>query len=211
MCALVLMLGGAKASAQDAGAVGVSMGYPSAVGVMWHVAERFAIRPEVSFSASTNENPITSSLSALGGGSSTTSVSSSTAKGVGVGISGLFYIGKWDALRAYVAPRFVYAIDKNTSEFTTERFVVNPGPSFVLTPMTVTTTSRRTLTGKSASGLFGASYSLHKRFSVFGEAGFGYETLGLSSTSTPSQEIELGGYNARTWNTRTAAGAIFYF
>lgn len=197
--------------------MGVTMGYPSSVGVIWHVAERFAIRPEVSFSTSTDENPISTSVTFSGdsGSSSSSSGSRSTSTGVDVGLSALFYIGKWGALRAYVAPRFVYSRDRGTFEFTSERFVVNPGsgtPFGPLTPVLVTTTTRRTLTGKSGSGLFGASYSLHERFSAFGEVGFGYETLGVSSTSTPQQFVDVSiGFKSHRWSTRTGAGVIFYF
>jgi hypothetical protein len=193
------------------------MGYPSSVGVIWHVAERFAIRPEVSFSTSTDENPISTSLSVVGGSEflPSSSGSRSTSTRVGVGISGLFYIGQWAALRAYVAPRFVYSRDRGTFEFTSERFVVNPSltaPFGPLTPVMVTTTTRRTLTGKSGSDLFGASYSLHERFSVFGEVGFGYERIGVSSTSTPQQSVDVSiGYKAHDWSTRTGAGVVFYF
>jgi hypothetical protein len=127
----------------------------------------------------------------------------------------LFYIGRWDALRAYVAPRFVYSRDSGTFEYTSERFVVDPSPGTpfgLLRSVTVTTTTKRTFTGKSGSGLFGASYSLHKRFSVFGEVGFGYATSGLSSTSTAERDIEISiGYRSHGWSTRTGAGVVFYF
>jgi hypothetical protein len=217
-CALAFMLYGATpAMAQDSGAVGVTMGYPSSVGVMWHVTERFALRPEVSFSTSTNETPLLFGLSSITGPStSSSSVSTSTSSTIGVGISGLFYVGKWDALRAYVAPRFVYTRSSGTSEYTSEPFVVNPsfgtayGP---LTPVTVTTKTESTLTSKSGMGLFGASYSLHERFTVFGEVGFGYSTSGSKSTSTPEPDLDIlvSGGGSHGWSTRTGAGVIFYF
>jgi hypothetical protein len=215
LCALACcLLRAPSASAQDSGSVGLTMGYPSAVGLMWHVTEGFAIRPEVSFS--TSENPISTSLTLSGdsGSSSSSSGSRSTSTGVGLGISGLFYIGKWDALRAYVAPRFVYSRNSGTFEYTSERFV-NPSPGAPfgpLIPVMVTTTTKRTFTGKSGSGLFGASYSLHQRFSVFGEVGFGYETSDMSSTSTPERDIDFSiGFKSHGWSTRTGVGVIFYF
>jgi hypothetical protein len=146
------------ASAQERGAVGVTMGYPSSVGLIWHVAERLALRPEVSLAKSGTETPGTR---LNGSGSAST---------VGVGISALLYVGKWDALRTYVAPRFVYSRRSGRTEVS--------GESLSLTPSGVTTTITQTITestttSKSAMGLFGATYSLHPHFSVFGEVGFG--------------------------------------
>ena len=51
------------ASAQESGDVGVFMGYPS-LGFVWHVSEKVAIRPEVSFSSTSTE--FESSLSGTG-------------------------------------------------------------------------------------------------------------------------------------------------
>ena len=125
----------------------------------------------------------------------------------------MFYVGKWDALRAYVAPRFLYSRTRSTSEYTSERFVVPTTPFAPLTPVLVTTTTKSTGTSKSGTGLFGASYSLHERFSVFGEVGFGYTTSGSSSTSTPERALDISvlGGASHGWSTRTGVGVIFYF
>ncbi len=207
-----VLCGPSSASAQDPGAIGLTMGYPSAVGVIWHVAERFAIRPEVSFATSTTDTP--SLVGTIGGGTSvSTSGSTTSSSAIGIGISGLFYLGKWDALRAYVAPRVQYSRTRTTSEYTSERFVGPPSLSTPLTPVVVTTTTKSTGTSKSGTGLFGASYSLHERFSVFGEVGFGYTTSGSSSTSSPAQafDISTSGGGSHGWSTRTGVGVIFYF
>jgi hypothetical protein len=191
------------------------MGYPASVGLMWHISERLALRPEVSFSTSTNENPtsivlVGTSPSLMSSSSSTRSTSSSST--IGVGISGLFYVGKWDALRAYVAPRFVYSRASGTSEYTSQRFFGPITPVSPLTPVVITTTTESTLTSKSGAGLFGAAYSLHERFSVFGEVGFGYTTSASRSKSTPEPDFDIS-TPGRThgWSTRTGAGVIFYF
>ena len=39
-----------EAQAQDTPRVGLTMGYPATVGVIWNVADRFALRPEMTFS-----------------------------------------------------------------------------------------------------------------------------------------------------------------
>jgi len=207
-----LLCGPSSASAQDPGAVGVTMGYPSSVGVIWHVAERFAIRPEVSFSTSTSEAP--SLVGSLGGGPTiSTSGSTTTSTAVGIGISGLFYIGKWDALRTYVAPRFVYSRNSATSESTSERFIPPTTPFSPSTPVVITTTTKSIGTSKSGAGLFGAAYSLHEHFGVFGEVGFGYTTSGSSSTSTPARDFDISllGGRSHGWSARTGVGVVFYF
>src|SRR4051794_26349760 len=113
----------APASAQDAGAVGVVMAYPSVIGVMWHVSDRIALRPEASFSTTASDNPQVASLVVVGSGAGTTSGFRSTSNTVGVGISGLITVAKWDALRVYLAPRFVFSRTSGRSTETSVRFV----------------------------------------------------------------------------------------
>jgi hypothetical protein len=107
-----------------------------------------------------------------------------------------------------VAPRFTYSRLAGSSERTSESFsLINFS---VVT--TTTTTTETTITTKSATGLFGAQYSLHKRFSAFGEVGFGYSTSRSSGKTTPPPTFEIS-LNPSThgWGTRTGAGVIFYF
>lgn len=94
---LACLLGGALASAnaQERGRVGVTMGYPASIGILWHVSDRVALRPEFSFSKtdSTSEGIV----------DATTDFSS-----LGTGVSALFFSSITDNLRTYVAPRFSY-------------------------------------------------------------------------------------------------------
>jgi len=55
------------------------------------------------------------------------------------------------------------------------------------------------------AGAFGAQYSLHDRFTVFGEVGVG--------TSFSSQKIGISGGRSETRvvSTRTRVGVVFYF
>jgi hypothetical protein len=85
----------ALASAQDAGALGVTMGYPGSIGLFWHVSETVAVRPEFSFSRQSVDSTPNND------GSSTWTVAT--------GASALFYLAKKDNLRPYVAPRLAYA------------------------------------------------------------------------------------------------------
>ena len=94
---LTCVLGGVvRADAQEHGRVGVTMGYPAAVGILWHVSDRVALRPEFSFSQAD---------------SSSESIIASTTDfwSVGTGISALVFAPVRDNLRTYAAPRFSYA------------------------------------------------------------------------------------------------------
>ncbi len=83
----------AFASAQEAGKVGVTMGFPASLGLIWHATEKIALRPEFSFTHS----------------SSDTSIGETSSDSVGLGLSALFYTKKWDNAGMYVAPRFLWA------------------------------------------------------------------------------------------------------
>jgi hypothetical protein len=86
----------AAVSAQEKGRTGVTMGYPESVGVLWHVSDKMALRPEFSFAHTSTDSNLPFATD-----------TSSTA--VGVGLSALFYLSDRDNLRPYVAPRWSYA------------------------------------------------------------------------------------------------------
>ena len=142
-----------SAVAQDQRTVGVTMGYPASIGVLWHVSPRVAIRPEFSFTFTSNE--FTSALDTL---------TTSDVSAVGVGASGLFYLSDVNKLRTYVSPRFTYARTTSSTEANGVSFgSEGSGKSY------------------SAGGAFGAQYALGDRFSVFGEVGVGYARQKTSS------------------------------
>jgi hypothetical protein len=188
----------ANALAQEAGQIGVTLGYPTAVGIIWHVTDNVAVRPEISFSTATTGSPafsftLPNVTADIGETSSTTVIA---------GVSGLFYFGEWDKLRAYLSPRYTYSrlTSSLNSTFGTE-----------------TRNSAYTVTGS-----FGAHYQLHRRFAVFGETGFGYTHTRSSFTSVFLQPVIPVGINvspvaqfeetnSHSWSTRTGAGVIFYF
>jgi hypothetical protein len=162
------------ASAQEP-KTGITMGYPASIGLLWHVSDRVALRPEFSFTRTDS-----SSESLINDESNFWSL--------GTGASVLLYAPLTDNLRTYLAPRFSYAKttgDTNTTESTTHVYTI--------------------------AGMFGAQYSLGRRFAAFGEVGFGYSRQNGSSTTT------IGGLANRVTNrgnavgTRTGAGVIFYF
>jgi hypothetical protein len=184
---ICLLLAAANARAQSASPqpipfqepanrIGITMGYPSTFGVVWEVNDRLALRPELSFSVGTSEG----SAAGVPGTSSDTWA-------VGVGVSALIYLKKWDALQTYVAPRFTYSRGTSSVEsaFGGDNDLKSEG--FTL------------------NGLFGAQYALHRRFSVFGEVGVGFS----------NGETTLSGVDGRTestsFGTRTGVGVIFFF
>jgi hypothetical protein len=68
---------------------GITMGFPTSVGVYWKVADRFAVRPEFTFSKTKTDNE-------------------PTTWSVGTGVTGLIYLNSGNPLRTYLAPRFTY-------------------------------------------------------------------------------------------------------
>jgi hypothetical protein len=187
------------ASAQNTRAVGVAMGYPTTIGVLWHVSDRFAIKPEIGLSWNSIESEPSGPFS-LGEFSTDTRQSS-------FGVAGLFYLGRWDALRTYVSPRIVYIT--STSE---SRLSVSP-PPVLFEPVIGTslflgdTETETSTSGLSVTGSFGGQYWLGERFSIFGEFGLAY------SQSETSGEVSIAErkLTSKTVGTRTAAGVVLYF
>ncbi len=206
---LVLLVTPAFAIAQDAPKVGLTMGYPSAVGVIWQAADRVALRGEFAWTVGSSES--SSSDPILG---APTAASPADSSSVGAGVSALFYLSRHDALRTYVAPRFAYSRNSATA-------TVAGGP--------VSSSSDGWL--YSTSGSFGAQYTMARHFGVFGEIGLNYNSsttrtstvetittgIGISSgiagsvvTRTTSFTIRGDGHS-RSFGTRGGVGVIFYF
>jgi Outer membrane protein beta-barrel domain len=165
----------APALAQDQGDVGINMGYPASAGVVFHLTDSVALRPEISFTRISSDSD-----SAFGD----LSTSNYTYE---IGISGLLYVGRWDKLRAYVAPGYAYRRTGGANE--------------VDFPQIGSTT----VSGHTFQGSFGAQYSLHEKFSVFGEAGLRYFTQQTRSS------FSNAGVDFRSIGSRGAVGVIFYF
>jgi opacity protein-like surface antigen len=192
--AFVLLSMTATAHAQDTGRVGLTMGYPAAIGVVWHVSERVAVRPELSWSDNSSESTSTVTFTIQGISNTTTTRSTSDGWTVGVGASGLFYMRKSDGLSTYVSPRVMYTRSVSSTSSSNATGSLLPQP----------TEFRNS--GYLASGSFGAQYALGRRFGVFGEIGLAY------SRSTNSNNLSVAGNNSsRTISTRSGAGVLFYF
>jgi hypothetical protein len=143
LTAAVVVLVPSMAFAQERGDTGISMGYPSAISLVWHATDTIAIRPEITVTRN--------SSSAESSGIERESSSWAT----GVGASALFYVTHDGNLRTYLSPRVAY------SRTTSKTDAILP-----LEDTIENTTNSTTVTGS-----FGAQYSVGERFSVFGEVG----------------------------------------
>ena len=194
--ALTIVVVAPKVSAQDEPRVGIAMGYPASVGIVWHVSDRLALRPEIGASQSSGEVtgtvnvPITGVVP--GSSVSSTVVSINDNWQVSAGISALFYLTRHDALRTYVSPRWAYTRTSSTS---------SNGP----VPSAQSTSAGN---GHFVSGSFGAQYALARRFSVFGEVGAAYTRIAVSPTSSGFLVTESVTHGV---STRSGAGVILYF
>lgn len=202
MGAVMIAFGGAaSAAAQDAGKVGITMGYPASIGVIWHISDRIALRPEISLqqisNTITSTITVTTGITQSGGviTTSTTTTATSDQWTAGYGVSALFYVRQWDALRAYVTPRFQYTHGSSSSTSNVSSVSSIPGSATEFSQNAYTVT-----------GSFGAQYGLGSRFGLYGEVGFGY----THQTSENSFAV-AGNSTGHTVATRSGAGVIFYF
>ena len=169
------------------------MGYPASVGIVWHLTDGIALRPEVTATRSTNDLTATSLVTVGGTTRSTSTLNSNDNWQVLFGVSALFYVSKHDALKTYVSPRWAYT--RVGSASTTD------GGN----------TSGSTGNTQFVSGSFGAEYALSRRFAVFGELGVAYSR----TTNTPNASAALStlftSSTSNTLGTRSGAGVILYF
>lgn len=167
---LTLLLLPSSAAAQEERRVGLTMGIPGAVGLIWQASDRVAVRPEFQFSHLTSES--TSPQLGLSSASEGWSVSP--------GVSVLFYLQRWDHLRTYVSPRFSFTRSTN---------------SFV--PSGAIDAAESTNKSYTGSGSFGAQYALGDRFSLFAEIGLSV-TRTTGSTDLSSSETSGRQWTTRT-------------
>lgn len=156
--AAVLLGVASHASAQDK-KIGLTMGYPSAFGVLWHVTDKVALRPELSLAGGSTEI----NASGFSANSDTNTIAT--------GISALFYLNTADKLRTYVSPRFTYSHASTDQDLS------------AITNSNATNTTNNT----SGQGAFGAQYYVSNRFAVFGELGIGFGRTESKSNITPSK------------------------
>jgi hypothetical protein len=188
-----------NSAAQDNPRVGIVMGVPAEIGVLWSVTESFAVRPDLTWTKSSTEATTTTAVAFPVPGLSPISVTTSAESSqIGVGVSALVYVSKGEALRSYVSPRVGYSRVRATVD-------LGPVP---LSPYA--TPSTTTLTSVAAAGSIGAQYSLAKRFAVFGEVGLSYAHTGDRS---PSANIAFIDTTSNGWSVgiRSGVGVVLFF
>ena len=175
-----------EAPAQDTPHIGLSIGYPASLGLLWEASTRVAVRPELSLDFAEAKHTSSDSFGV--------SHSSSEAWQVGIGISALFFVHREESLSLYLSPRYVHrrSISKTSHDERPGVIVLAPG-------------DRETI-GHTLSGSFGARYAMSTRFGVFGELGMSHER----DNSTPSSENES---ESRFTNVgiRSGVGVVFLF
>lgn len=201
--ALVLAAASA-ASAQDERRVGLVMGFPTTVGVLWQVSDRFALRVDGSYngtsadiegvddSLTTTPSPVPAFEISIRQEISTQSAS--------IGASFLFDLHRQDQFRIYLAPRVGLGILQTESTTTIDISLV---PTFPGVPPRDSETKRsETSYSPVFDALLGASSRIGDRFGVFGEAGFSY-------TQTTTEELLQA--TRRSFGIRAGVGAILFF
>jgi hypothetical protein len=198
LAAIMTLLVAPSASAQDDPRVGITMGYPASVGVIWQVNDRVALRPELSVQKASADSTSTTSISLSSVVPGTViSVTSSDFWQFSAGLSALFYLSTHDALKTYVSPRWAYTRSSNGNSSSTSL------------PLSLTSTT----SGYSLAGSFGAQYALGRRFGVFGEVGlfFSRSTISPSAASSPPGIVAAYESVSRSLGARSGAGVVLYF
>jgi len=193
--AAVVMLGASTAIAQERGQFGLAMGYPAAIGAVWHATDRVGIKGEFNFALVSTE----SAASVILPGQEIHTDS------YGFGLAGLFYVGRNDSVSTYVSPRFAY--EKATTESEGPDLIAISSVLDIPIPIPLPSLDIRSESSSySFAGSFGAQYSPNRRFSVFGELGLNYASRQSGSSTLSVSDIE-----GSTFGARSAIGIILYF
>jgi len=178
---LALVLPAVPAAAQQSGQAGLAVGAPGSIGIIWHVSDAIAIRPDFSFSHTHSEG--------------TSSVVTTDSWGAGFGASALFYTGKiHDNVRTYLTPRFGYA--RTNASTRLSGAVTNP---------------EQHQNSYSYSGAFGIQFTPTRRFSVYGEAGLQYSTVDSTYKSAGPITLSEGKTTNSQFGSRAGVGIVWYF
>ncbi|HEX4565310.1 MAG TPA: hypothetical protein VH138_01720 [Vicinamibacterales bacterium] len=111
---------------------------------------------------------------------------------VGVNISALLYVTKYDNVRTYVSPSYRYS-HSSTS--------LTPSTTFQGNVATVDSS----VNSNGASGTFGAEYAPGSRVRISGEVGFAFTHKTSSSSSAGGLNI-----SGNSWGTTAGVGFVFY-
>ena len=204
LCGIALGACSRPASAQVEPRVGVVAAFPASLGVHWQISDRFAVRPDFTYSWS--EFSASSSALMINGVVVSSSESRSSSTALGSGVSVLVTVKRWQRLRADVVPRAQYTwLSSTTEQIVTATAPLPSSTSVIFGLRNIERAPSVTRRGRSysASASFGMDYRLAERFGVFGEAGFAY-----SSSRQPTTISTAG---TRSATLRSGIGATFWF
>ena len=143
-CVLSILALPTLAAAQERGQVGVTMGYPAAIGLQWQITDRFAVRPDINFSFAHVETE----------SDFFDATSESSGRNIVFGLAGIWYTRPaGENFRPYLSPRVAF-IHTSSDDDDDEDALTD--------------------SSWAASGSFGLQYSPINRLSIFGEAGIAY-------------------------------------
>ena len=185
------VIGSGGAAAQESGQVGITMSYPSRLGLLWHVTERVALLPDVAFQRIVSGSVI--GIWAVGGPETTTRTSTTTWE-ISPGINALIHLVAWDDVTTYVTAGWSHV---RTSATRTD-ITTTTGASVGLPP---SGTERQEFTweGYETRGALGVRYVPRRHFGVFGEVGIEYS------------KTDFDDLTGSSFRNRGVAGAVFYF
>jgi hypothetical protein len=194
--------------------IGLVVGYPATVGVLWNITDRVALRADGSVQWSsyvlgtplfTEEFPDQVFPGLTASFLTSASISTETKSiNTGIGLSAQITLSRADRFATYLSPRMSLGITHSTTrtEYDLSGMVV-PLPGFRFEPQESSGTS----TSPTASLLGGAMVSVHDRFTVFAEAGFGYS---WSGSLAPGSDLDRDS-RSHTLYLRSGIGAVIYF
>lgn len=189
MIAIFCVCATVAAFAQEPRKTALVMGYPASAGVLWHVTDGIALRPD--FATSRQSTETTASITVSGAPQSSTSTT--TGWSSSVGLSALFYLGPPADLRFYLTPRVAYAWSRTETESSP--------------PLAQLSSYRSESDGFLAAGSFGAHYRPHDRFGIFGELGVNYSNQeGDTDFSLTRQSL-----TTTSVGLRSGVGVTIYF
>lgn len=214
---LTILLSSGSAFAQEKGQIGLTMSYPTAVGLVWQVTDRLAVRPGISFSRGWSESRSESDAEVreglFGSVSFSPAIRSSTTSdswSIGVDLGVQWSLGQWDNVRTYIAPAYGYRQTETTTVSTLEyNFPAIPG--FPSLPPEISGPRTQKLNSSSHVGnaMFGVQFTPHRRFGAIGEVGVRYTRSGLPFLGLPEESRREG--RSETIGLAAGVGVIFYF
>ncbi len=180
MCAITFVP--ARVAAQDTARFGVTMGYPATIGVLWHLNERLAIRPEVNFlfGSETTETDVPEYLDDLIGDLDGFGFVPSLGRrertfwSYRTGVSVLYTVSDAESVRTYVSPQFHYG---------------RLGGGYDgISPLQLDVSDSQ----YAVAGVLGAQYTPTRRLSLFGELGLDYTRTNNNLLNTTSRRNTIG-------------------